>query len=50
MADRLAAIEELTQHADPAADPEIWWDIRESDAELTAFLAGLRAAWNSLLA
>jgi hypothetical protein len=53
MASRLATIEDLAraQHAEPVADPEeLAADIWESDAELEAFLADLRAARNASLA
>lgn len=48
-----AAIEELAraQHAQPVADPgELGDEIWDSDAELTAFLADLRAARNAWVA
>ena len=53
MANRLATIEDLAraQHVEPVADPEdLAADIWESDAELQAFLADLRAARNASLA
>ncbi len=53
MAGRAATIEDLAraQHAQPVADPEeLAEDIWESDAELEAFLADLRAARNASLA
>ena len=54
MADRLVTIEDLAraQHAGPVADPggELAADIWESDAELEAFLADLRASRNASLA
>ena len=53
MADRRVTIEDLVraQHAEPVADPgELAADIWESDAELEAFLADLRASRNASLA
>ena len=53
MADRPVSIEGLArdQHAEPVADPgELAADIWESDAELEAFLADLRASRNASLA
>lgn len=53
MAGQLPAIEDLAwaQHAEPVADPgELAADIWESDAELAAFLADLRASRNASLA
>jgi hypothetical protein len=53
MADQVATIEDLAraQHAEPVADPaELAADIWESDAELEAFLADLRASRNASLA
>ncbi len=53
MADRPVTIEDLArvQHAEPVADPgELAADIWESDAELEAFLADLRASRNASLA
>ena len=53
MAGQLPTIEDLAwaQHAEPVADPgELAADIWESDAELAAFLADLRASRNASLA
>jgi hypothetical protein len=53
MAAQAVTIEDLArdQNAEPVADPaELAADIWESDAELEAFLADLRAARNSSLA
>ena len=53
MADRLVTIEDLAraQHGEPVADPaDLAADIWESDEELEAFLADLRAARNASLA
>jgi len=53
MADQSATIEDVAraQHAEPVADPgELAADIWESDAELEAFLADLRASRNASLA
>ncbi|HEX4660453.1 MAG TPA: hypothetical protein VH307_23945 [Streptosporangiaceae bacterium] len=53
MADRPVTIEDLAHdhHAEPVADPgELAADIWESDAELAAFLADLRASRNASLA
>lgn len=53
MAARPVTIEDLAraQHAEPVEDPgKLAADIWESDAELEAFLADLRAARNSSLA
>jgi hypothetical protein len=53
MADQLATIEDLArvQHAEAVADPAgLAADIWESDAELEAFLADLRASRNASLA
>jgi hypothetical protein len=53
MANRPVTIEDLAraQHAEPVADPgELAADIWESDAELEAFLADLRASRNASLA
>jgi hypothetical protein len=53
MAGQLPTIEDLAwaQHAVPVADPgELAADIWESDAELAAFLADLRASRNASLA
>jgi hypothetical protein len=52
MAGQLPTIEDLAraQRTDPVADPgELAADIWASDAELEAFLAGLRASWNASL-
>ena len=52
MADRPVTIADLAraQHAEPVADPgELAADIWESDAELEAFLADLRASRNASL-
>jgi hypothetical protein len=53
MADQLATIEDLAraQHAEPVAHPEeLAADIWESEEELEAFLADLRASRNASLA
>jgi len=53
MADQLPTIEDLAwaQRAEPVADPgELAADIWESDAEMAAFLADLRASRNASLA
>lgn len=53
VAGQLLTIEDLAraQHAEPVADPgELAADIWESDAELAAFLADLRASRNASLA
>jgi len=53
MAGQLPTIEDLAraQHAEPVADPaELAADVWESDAELEAFLADLRASRNASLA
>ncbi len=53
MAGRRATIDDLAraQHAEPVTDPEeLAADIWESDAELEAFLADLRASRNASLA
>lgn len=53
MVGQLPTIEDLAwaQHAEPVADPvELAADIWESDAELAAFLADLRASRNASLA
>jgi hypothetical protein len=53
MAGQLPAVEDLAraQHAEPVADAgELAADIWESDAELAAFLADLRASRNASLA
>ena len=53
VADQLVTIEDLAraQHAEPVADPAgLAADIWESDAELEAFLADLRASRNASLA
>ena len=52
VAGQLPTIEDLAraQHAEPVADPgELAADIWESDAELEAFLADLRASRNASL-
>jgi hypothetical protein len=53
VAGQLPTIEDLAraQHAEPVADPaELAADVWESDAELEAFLADLRASRNASLA
>jgi len=53
IAGQLPTIEDLAraQHAEPVADPgKLAADIWESDAELAAFLADLRASRNASLA
>jgi hypothetical protein len=53
MAGQLPSIEDLAraQHAEPVADPaELAADVWESDDELEAFLADLRASRNDSLA
>ncbi len=53
MVGHLPTIEDLAlaQHAEPVADPgELAADIWESDVELAAFLADLRASRNASLA
>lgn len=53
MADELATIDDLAraQHAQPVKDPqELVADVWESDEELGAFLADLRASRNASLA